>query len=206
MASISRPVARGALVAALAASLAGSVVLAEDPAASPSADLDAAAAYCTQSGGQVQARSATWDTNDDPANWVDLGRTVDLCRFKADDGSRIYVDLLTLWSEQPSLAGSAYLAQAPMAPSEGGANPASLYCADLFGTSQFGPGAAGGGWVARDDPDDVVVAMCVFADGSMIDEWGLAYHSNGTIRGADLAPLMRSAQGDVAPIYGTNVS
>ena len=39
----------------------------------------------------------------------------------------------------------------------------------------------------HDRPDFPVVAMCVFPDGSMIDEWGLAYHSDGTVRGIDLA-------------------
>ena len=33
--------------------------------------------------------------------------------------------------------------------------------------------------------------MCVFPDLSSIDSWGLTYHSDGTIRGADLTDLFR---------------
>jgi len=35
------------------------------------------------------------------------------------------------------------------------------------------------------------ISMCVFPDLSIIDSWGLTYHSNGTIRGADLSSLLR---------------
>ena len=37
----------------------------------------------------------------------------------------------------------------------------------------------------------VVMDMCVFADGSAIDEFGIWYYANGTVRGADLAPILR---------------
>jgi hypothetical protein len=33
--------------------------------------------------------------------------------------------------------------------------------------------------------------MCVFPDLPIIDSWGLAYHTMGTIRGADLEPMFR---------------
>jgi putative hemolysin len=167
-------------------------------------DLSAARDYCTSSGGVVQTRKATWNTNADPGEWVDLGRSVELCRFQADDEaqSRIYVDLVTLWSEQPSLAAGAYLAKVPMEADPAQGNPATAYCHDLGGSAQFGSGAQGGGWVAMDDPIDVVVAMCVFADGSMIDEWGIAYMSGGEVRGADLATLFRSAADPYPPFFG----
>ena len=56
--------------------------------------------------------------------------------------------------------------------------------------------------MSTDDPVDVVVALCVFADLSFIDEWGLAYHSNGDIRGADLATVMKYQPGaDVPPVF-----
>ena len=183
-----------------------SILLASSPpaAASVTWDVDAAQDYCVSVGGQVQERQATWNTNGDPAQWVDLGRTMEVCRFKADDeaGSRIYVDLLTLWSESPSLAAAAYLAKVPMSADPPAGNPASFYCTDLGGSSQWGTGAAGGGWTNLDDPDDQVVAMCVFPDGSTIDEWGLAYHSGDVVRGADLAPLFRADPSGFPPIYG----
>jgi putative hemolysin len=178
----------------------------QSPSAVPNGDDDLAAArdYCTSSGGEVQTREATWDTNADPSAWVDLGRSIELCRFQADDEaqSRIYVDLLTLWSESPSLAAGAYLAKVPMDVDASQGNPASLYCDDLGGSSQFGSGAAGGGWVNTDDPVDQVVAMCVFPDGSMIDEWGIAYISAGEVRGADLSSLFRSATETYPPFFG----
>lgn len=166
-------------------------------------DLQVARDYCTSVGGEVQERQATWDTNSDESQWVDLGRSIELCRFKADDeaGSRIYVDLLTLYTETPTLASAAYMAQVPMREDLPPGNPATWYCADLDGSAEYGSGAAGGGWVNTEDPDDVVVALCVFPDGSAIDEWGLAYHSDDAIRGADLAPLFRADTSAFPPIY-----
>jgi hypothetical protein len=57
-----------------------------------------------------------------------------------------------------------------------------------------------------DDPDDVVVGLCVFPDGSAIDEWGLAYHSDGTIRGADLQALFRADVATFPPIFGESAA
>ena len=79
-------------------------------------------------------------------------------------------------------------------------NPASFYCTeDLDGSSQFGNTAAGGGWVDQSQPTFVIMNMCVFADGSAIDEFGLFYYSDGTVRGADLAPLFRYQPGNRLP-------
>ena len=173
-------------------------------AASVTYDVDAAQDYCVSVGGEVQERQAMWNTNSDRSQWVDLGRTLEVCRFQADDeaGSRIYVDLLTLWSEAPSLAAAAYLARVPMSDELPPGNPATFYCADLGGSSQWGTGAAGGGWVNLDDPDDPVVALCVFPDGSAIDDWGIAYYSGDVVRGADLAPLFRADTSAFPPIFG----
>jgi putative hemolysin len=187
-----------------------SILLAAAPpaAGSGTSDVDAARDYCTSVGGEVQERQATWNTNSDESQWVDLGRSMELCRFKADDeaGSRIYVDLLTLWSESPSLAAAAYLAKVPMSDEPPPGNPASFYCADLGGSSQWGTGAAGGGWTNLDDPDDLVVAMCVFPDGSTIDEWGIAYYSGDVVRGADLAPLFRADTSTFPPMFDSGIA
>ena len=165
-----------------------------------------AAAYCEQQGGEVQTRLAYFGTNGDQADWLALGEGTSLCRFQADDEakSRIYVDLQTLSSAEPTLAALAYLSKVPMPTSSGGGNPATGYCSkELDGSSTFGAvGAAGGGWVAKDDPDDVVVGLCVFPDLSFIDEWGLAYHSNGDIRGKDLTTVMKYQPGsDLPPVF-----
>ena len=177
------------------------------PGSSGAAPADAAMEqYCQQSGGQVQSRNPYWNTNGDQSQWLALAGSATMCRFQADDEatSRIYVDLDTLSSSLPTLAGLAYLSQLPMPSVTGGANPATLYCKNLGGSSTFGSaGAAGGGWVAKDDPDDVVVWLCVFPDLSFIDEWGLAYHSDGTIRGTDLATAMAYQAESLPPVFPT---
>lgn len=191
--------------------LVGLALLAGVPSATAAASPDQGAAtdagaYCTDHGGTVQVREAYWNTNADEAQWLDLGRSVELCRFQTlgpDDPSRIYIDLQTLVMPGPTLASLAYLSKVPMGPTIGGANPATLHCADLGGSAQFGDGAAGGGWVARDDPDDVVVGMCVFPDGSMIDEWGIAYYSGDAVRGADLARILVDRPEQLPPIFGS---
>lgn len=70
----------------------------------------------------------------------------------------------------PTLAALAYLSKVPMPSTTGGANPATGYCSrELGGSSTFGGiSASGVGWVAKSDPDDVVVALCVFPDLSFI--------------------------------------
>lgn len=159
---------------------------------SPPIDGPTASRWCEAKGGQVQMRHAFFGTNGDRSQWLDLGRDIAVCRFQADDEahSRIYVELWTLATPTPTLATVAYLARVQNALDPAKGNPAAQDCAALGGSSSFGTGAAGGGWVSMDDPDDQVVAMCVFPDGSAIDEWGITYHSAGTIRGADLAPLL----------------
>jgi len=166
----------------------------------------AAAAYCVQVGGEVQPRAAYWGTNGDQADWLPLAGATDVCRFQTEDEakSRIYVDLTTLSSPEPTLAALAYLSKVPMPSVTGGANPATGYCSkELGGSSTFGAvGASGGGWVDKTDPDDIVVSLCVFPDQSFIDEWGLAYHSNGEIRGKDLTTVMKYQPGDeLPPVY-----
>ena len=170
-----------------------------------SMDLSGARSVCEEKTGTVQVREAMFGTNnDDPASWIDLGRSVELCRFEAQDGSRIFVDTITLASAGPTLASVAYLAKVPMPdydPSKG--NPATAYCAGLGGSSAYGGGAAGGGWVDRTDKVDPVAAMCVFPDGSMIDDWGLAYHGDGSVRGIDLAQqFVYQPTGALPAIFG----
>ena len=59
-----------------------------------------------------------------------------------------------------------------------------------FPLDQFGGvNASGGGWAKEGAAD--AIAMCIFPDLSTIDSWGLTYHSDGTIRGADLTNLLR---------------
>jgi putative hemolysin len=173
-------------------------------APAPSTDADARA-YCMTKGGTVQTREAMWGTNGSQAQWVGLGRSTPMCRFQTlhdNADSRIYVDLTTLYTQSPTLASVAYLSKVPPKSTVVG-NPATAYCADLGGSSQFGTGAAGGGWVNKDDPDDTVVGLCVFPDGSFIDEWGLTYHAGGVIRGIDLTNVFRYQPAQVPSFFTT---
>ena len=171
-------------------------------ATTPANDADARA-YCTSKGGTVQIRDAMRGTNGTQAQWVSLGRSTPVCRFQTlhdNANSRIYVDLTTLYTQAPTLAAVAYLSKVPPKSTVSG-NPASAYCAALGGSSQFGTGASGGGWVNKDDPDDTVVALCVFPDGSFIDEWGLTYYAGGVVRGIDLSTVFRYQPAQVPSFF-----
>jgi putative hemolysin len=150
---------------------------------------DPAAAYCTQNGGAVETRYPYFGVGE--ANPLRLSGEREFCVFTAEDESRIWIATDTLYADQPSLAVLAYQAKPPLeGNTSGGVNPSSVYCSQLGGTDLFGGvNAAGGGWALDGAADPI--AMCVFPDLSIIDSWGLTYHSDGTIRGADLAGLLR---------------
>lgn len=150
-----------------------------------------AAAYCVKMGGIVRLRTPTLGTNNPPADRLVLGGARGFCEFTggagADDGSWIAIDLDSLASPEPTMAVLAYLTKPTLPKDTGGANPASIYCAHLGGAELGATSLNGGGWVTTDTdtPIDVLEA-CAFADGSIIDSWGITYHAGGTIRGADL--------------------
>ena len=153
----------------------------------------AAAEWCASHQGTVVERYPASNASSDTP--VALGEAIRFCEFTGGEGadpadSRISIRLTTLASDQPSMAATAYLTKPEMAESGGSANPASVYCADLGGVELGGQLAPDGGWVNGADAADVL-QMCVFPDLSIIDSWGLAYHTMGTIRGADLEPLFR---------------
>ena len=156
------------------------------------ADLSKAEAYCVKKGGEVNDRDPYYNTNGDEQDWLRLSGWRQFCKFKSKkDGSRIYVELSTLYTEKPTLAALAYYAEVPITGSCNG-NPASCYCSQLGGSDLFGGfNAAGGGWVMISDPDDIVLEACFFPDMSTIDSWGLTYHSVGIIRGKNLDNALR---------------
>jgi len=162
---------------------------------SSAADANAAATYCSHTGGMLQMRDAVYGTNNPPAQQLRLTGRHAFCRYlSAKDGSRIYVFLRTLYSTRPTLAALAYYAQVPLANAHcpGGANPASCYCTYLGGSDQFGgTNFAGGAWVRANDQYDTNLEACIFPDLSSIDSWGLAYHSANIIRGVNLAKVLR---------------
>lgn len=160
--------------------------------------------YCESSDGELQWRQPTLGTNNDQSTWVALGEPVELCQFrKNDDGySQISLDLVTLYSDQPTLAAVAFLAKTPV-PTDGSVNPAYLHCQSLGGASTYGNGIEGGGLFLEDATEEQldVISMCTFADGSMIDDWGISYHSNDIVRGTDLTELFRFDVEDVPHIF-----
>ncbi|MCC7161812.1 MAG: protease inhibitor I42 family protein [Anaerolineae bacterium] len=160
----------------------------------------AAAAYCEAQGGTVTTRYPTYKTNAPQDRWLRLAGSRDFCTFHSEADatgfqSQISIALDTLYADEPTLAVLAYLEPVALPPFTG-ANPSSLYCSKLGGTDLFGgaANAAGGGWVTE-APDSAtnfqVVGMCVFADMSAIDSWGLTYKANGVVRGTDLSKVVR---------------
>ena len=140
---------------------------------------------------------------------VRLASKLEACRFSSGDGdatTQITVDLVTLNSKQPTLARLAYLAQVPSSDSGvAGSNPAASYCPnDLGGTEQFGTSTSGG-WIDKSQPEgSQVVDLCVFADRSAIDDFGIFYAPSGDVRGVDLSTVMRyQPDGDMPDAFST---
>ena len=172
--------------------------------------------YCTDKGGNVVELKPYLYPDADQQ--LELGGSLNVCQFISQDGdspTQIIVDLTTLYSEHPTLAGLAYLSKVPSSDSGAvGSNPAASYCPDdLGGTEQFGT-AATGAWVGDLDPGmeagdseplGKIVNLCVFADRSAIDDFGLFYASDGTVRGIDLSTVMRYQLSEDSPaVFGTS--
>lgn len=161
--------------------------------ATPIATIDPAA-YCTEKGGKVVHRTPALGTNN-PDQLLVLGGGVDFCEFTGSEEaepptSTIAIDITSLAATEPTFAVLAYLTKPPVPESNTGANPASLYCAHLGGSELGSTSMGGGGWITDARGNDLdVLGACMFPDGSIIDSWGITYHSNGTIRGANLEPL-----------------
>ncbi|MGC4175677.1 hypothetical protein [Demequina sp.] len=160
-------------------------------------------AYCESQGGEVQERQPMYGTNTDESDWIPFGQPIRTCKLSTlGDETAIFIDLHTMYSQNPTLAALAYSqASLPEDLSPSG-NPAAAICSELGGTSSFGPGANGGGLVDLSDDDFPVFAPCMFADGSFIEEWGIAYHLDGSVRGADLAPRFRFDTQTAPHVYG----
>ena len=159
-------------------------------------NLQTASDFCLLQGGILVERFPFVGTN--TSNPVQLDSSRWFCEFTGGQGadpptSRISIGLSTLFAEDPTLAALAYLAKRPVPEVEDSSKLAVTYCADLGGSSQFGPDfETGGGWASDiNDPAATSIGICVFPDGSAIDDWGLAYHAQGVIRGTDLTTLFQ---------------
>lgn len=147
----------------------------------------AAAQYCMNTGGEVETRIAVYGSNG--PTLLTLAGIRQFCQYTANDGSRIHLLTTTLYALKPTLAALAYYAQ--VQPGSCNGNPASCYCTLLGGSDQFGgTSGAGGGWYLKGAIDETLEA-CIFPDMSSIDSWGLTYHSQGIIRGKNLAKVLR---------------
>jgi putative hemolysin len=192
-----------------------SLSLAVVPPALGSSHESDAQAYCTQQGGRVVSLKPSLSPDSDAQ--VELAGSLSACQFISQDGDtqeQIIVDLDTLYSERPTLAGLAYLSRVPSSNSgAAGSNPASSYCPDdLAATAAFGT-TSSGAWVGALDPGMEAgdaeplsdqVTLCVFADRSAIDDFGLFYASQGIVRGIDLSTVMRyQPEGDMPDAYGS---
>jgi len=156
----------------------------------PATALAAGSAYCTSTGGTATKLRAWAGTNRLPIDWVAYGGIVDACIYEAGDGSQITLWSSTLASPAPTMAALAYYAKTPYV-GGGPGNPSVHYCEQLGGAWLIGNGVDGGGWAAS--RGGRLYGMCVFADGSAIDAWGLLYHSNDIVRGIDLSSVLRFA-------------
>lgn len=146
--------------------------------------------YCTTTGGLVETRHAVYGTNNPPQDWLPLAGVEGFCQYTSSaDGSRIHLSLDTLYTPKPTLAALAYYAQVAYSGTCNG-NPASCYCSQIGGAEIGALDAAGGAWVATSGIDALLEA-CVFPDNSVIDSWGLLYHSVGDIRGIDLSTVLK---------------
>lgn len=150
------------------------------------------AAWCTAQGGDPAVYRPFYDAG---RQLTPLGGRRELCEFSAKDQSHIAAATDTLTADLPTLAALAYVRKPPL-PEHPQGNPSAAYCAAIGGTTQFGNHKSDvGGWLKDGDPADRdhLRNMCLFADGSTIDAWGLTYHTNGVIRGADLTAKFRAA-------------
>lgn len=151
----------------------------------------AAAAYCRKTGGTVQTRAAWYSTSSGVQ--APLGATGVFCHYVAKDRSTIDILASTLYSTKPTLAALAYYAETKLNKTcqKYLADPAVCYCRQQLVGSDFY--LAGGSWVLagqRPNPSNRT-PFCVFSDFSVIDSWGLAYHSAGIVRGIDLSKVLR---------------
>jgi hypothetical protein len=153
--------------------------------------LTAASNYCRKTGGKVQVRDA-WYTNN-AGGQVRLNASATFCHYQAKDKSTIDLDVNTLYSTKPTLAALAYFAELKLKKecSKYLADPAVCYCRqELFGADFF---TIGGSWVPEGQrpSGNNRTPFCVFSDFSVIDSWGLTYHSAGIVRGMDLSKVLR---------------
>jgi hypothetical protein len=179
---------RSAAITALAIAAVASFTAPAQAAKLAVTDTGDGGAYCTSTGGVATTMRAWAGTNNDAHLWTPYGGIVQACTYTAADTSQIVIWQNTLRSPVATMAALAYYAEVPYN-GGGPGNPSTYYCEQVKGSWQVGNGLDGGGWANGRGQE--VYGMCVFADGSAIDAWGLLYHSAGTIRGIDLGTVLK---------------
>ncbi|MEV0321688.1 hypothetical protein ACIBKX_34955 [Streptomyces sp. NPDC050658] len=184
-----------ALVVGIALLLSGSAAVAANAADSPAAPAvtrqSADAKWCEEQGGAAQKQVPYYTKTG--TQIVQLGGEREMCVFTGEDGTKITIGADTLAADKPTLAALAYVHK-PADPGGHPGNPSIGYCKSINGTAMYGPKATdGGGWGKKGETSpEKTVAACMFGDGSVIDAWGLKYHTGGVIRGADLTKKFRA--------------
>ena len=175
----------------------------------------AAERYCTDQGGMLVDRVATWNTNARPVDqWLQLAGRDAVVRVRDGPRRPDHADLgrprhPVLGGADPGgrrlpVEGHAGRCRRSPAPTR----PSTTAARAWAEPSTFGDGAAGGGWVDASQPVFVVMDLCVFEDMSAIDAFGLLYHADGTVRGRrprdeDALPAgPASAAGDLRQLAG----
>ncbi|TGB13593.1 hypothetical protein [Streptomyces sp. MZ04] len=185
------------LTVGIALLLSGSAVAANaadspaTPAAGPATHRSADGTWCEEQGGDAQKQVPYYTKTG--TQIVQLGGEREMCVFTGKDGTKITIAADTLAADKPTLAALAYIHK-PADPGGYPGNPSIGYCKAINGTAMYGPKATdGGGWAPEGETKaENVIAGCMFGDGSVIDAWGLKYHSGGVIRGADLTKKFRA--------------
>lgn len=159
------------------AALAAPASAATPPAADP------AARYCQATGGTVE--TYRFYSSGSPA----YAKPAWVCNYPDASGTDPYghalIDLATLYATRPTLAALAYYGK-PAWNGKWKTTPAKDYCLQLGGAASLQ-----GQWSLSAGGDQL--GLCLFEDGSFMEEWTLFYNQAGTPRGVDLGTVMRFA-------------
>jgi putative hemolysin len=150
-------------------------------AAQAQAVSETAVSYCKSTGGKVE----TYRFYDGSGH--EFAKPAHVCNYPDASGSDPFghalVDLATLYAAKPTLAALAYYAK-PAWDGKFNATPAKDYCLQLGAAPAFH-----GSWSLK--PGGGQSGMCMFEDGSFMEEWTLFYNQAGTPRGVDLTTVLR---------------
>lgn len=151
------------------------------PSASASTVSDASA-YCRSTKGVVETYAFA-----DSGGHV-YAKPATMCNYPDQSGTDPYghalVDLATLYATKPTMAALAYYAKPAWDGKRRTGQPAHDYCLQLGGAP-----SVHGSWYL--DRNAGAMGLCMFEDGSFMEEWTLFYNQGGSPRGIDLGLVLR---------------